>query len=587
MADASWRSVVTRCVRSSAPASVGLALAAVAALSLVACGKGEAPVARDAAPAIDAAPPPDAPPPPPVDAAGPPAPEPIKLVASGDSTCAVLVDHTVRCWGGNEHGQLGTGRTEDAKQPVAPAIRAVVDLQLASATACALLDDSSVACWGRIAWHGRAEDTLRPSGVLGVIGVKQIFVAPGRGCARVDDDSLVCWGNVNARGQFAAGAANRVPTPVVGLDHIAGMTPDGAFSDDGRLWRWGSDGIPRRVDAAGVQEIAARDGTLCARLGGGRVVCVDTGRCGASGGAGLAPGKSSELAATVGAASGQSKTGTAAGAKVGASEGARSGAVSGQSKPGAASASAKSGAASGAKSGAASAPSKAGTAAAGAKPGAAAGAKSGTASTQSKSGAAPAGAKSGAAAGAKPGAAAAPSKPGAAAGAKSGAVAGAKAGAASAPAKPGAAAGKPGAASTGAKSGAASAAPTAAKAAAPPAPRPGEAAQSTPYTSARQLAFDLGFCVITTTGRLQCGDGCRKLDPVVLERIDAVVGRCARLNAGTITCFDGATFVAAPGVQRATALAVGRAHACAITGGAIACWGDDTRGQLGDFAIAP
>jgi hypothetical protein len=81
-----------------------------------------------------------------VDAAAPAAPVPVKLVASGDSTCALLSDRTLRCWGGNAHGQLGSGLTADATRPIAPEIRAVEDLQLADATACALLDDASVAC---------------------------------------------------------------------------------------------------------------------------------------------------------------------------------------------------------------------------------------------------------------------------------------------------------------------------------------------------------------------------------------------------------------------------------------------------------
>jgi cell division septation protein DedD len=414
-------------------------VAAVVAVTS-ACRSHDSPTPRDAPIAIDAPPPVDAPPPP-VDAAARPAPTPVRLVAAGDSTCALLSDHTIRCWGGNAHGQLGDGQTADAASPVTPNIRAVVDLQLADATACALLDDASVACWGRIGWHGRAEDVLRPTGVLGVIGVKRIFVLPGRACARVADDSLVCWGNVDARGHFAP-AAHRVPTPVVGLDHVAGLIPDGAFSDDGRMWRWASDGVPRRVDVTAVRELAARDGELCGLLDGGRVMCVDGGRCG-------------------------------------------------QPPP-------------------------------------------------------------------TPAAKPPPARPASPPPRSTGRAA-----------KP-----KPPAAKPTARR-AASAGPT------------GDPARSPGFAAARQLAFDVGFCVVTTTGRLQCGDGCRRLDPIALERVDTLVGRCALLRSGTVACFDGARFAAVPGVQRATALAVGRAHACALAEAAIRCWGDHQRGQLGDFAITP
>lgn len=421
-----------------------LAVLGVLGAATAACRKPDPPPPRDAAAPVDAAPPPADAASLPIDAAARPAPTPTQLVAGGDSTCAVLSDLTVRCWGGNSHGQLGNGETTDASSPVAPAIRAVLDLQLADATACALLDDHSVACWGRIAWHGHPEDILRPTGVLGVIGVQQIFVFPGRACARLASGSLVCWGNVDARGHFATGPTYRVPTPVVGFDHIAGMTADGAFSDDGRMWRWGSDGVPRRADVTGVRAIAARDNTLCGLVDGGRVQCVDTGRCG--------PPPASPPAPPPPAAPAHKPS-------------PRPAKPSPRTRP--------------------------------------------------------------------------PQKPGPAAPVR-------------------------------------------------PADRPAaDPVLTLGFATARQLAFDVGFCVITATGgRLQCGDGCRKLDPIALERVDTMVGRCALLRSGTVTCFDGTKFVAAPGVQRATQLAVGRAHACALTGTTISCWGDDAHDQLGGFGIA-
>jgi hypothetical protein len=486
-AAAAWRQLAaSRDLRGARRRRVECIGFAALALALVAaCRSQDPPSARDNplthdAAVVDAAVPTDAAPP--ADAAAAP-PAPTKLVAGGDSTCAVLADRTVRCWGGNGHGQLGDGQTEDSATPVAPAIHAVVDLQLADATACALLDDASVACWGRIAWHGRAEDTRKPTGVLGVIGVKRIFVLPGRACARLANDSLVCWGAVDARGHFADGAA-RVPTPVVGLDHVAGLIASGAFSDDGRAWHWGSDGIPRRIDAAGVQEIAAHDGAVCARLEGGRVVCVDSGRCGPPPTPTPAPPPAPPPPITPAPATP---------------------AKSAHGKPAAPAAPAKNAAA---------------------KPAAGAAAKSGPGASKSATGAA---------------------------------------------AKPGAPAGKPGA-------------PAAAKPAAP-AESQGDPVLTPGFAAARQLAFDLGFCVVTTVGRLQCGDGCRKLEPIVLERVGSVNARCAQLRAGTISCSDGTRFIAVPGVEHATSLAVGRAHACAIAGGAVLCWGDNGHGQLGPFAV--
>lgn len=414
------------------------------ALAAVACHKRDDHRPSDAI-AADAVPI-DAPATVAVDAAAPAAPIPIKLVASGDSTCAVLSDLTLRCWGGNAHGQLGNGLTADATRPITPEIRAVKDLQLADATACALLDDASVACWGRIGWRGHAEDVLRPTGVPGITGATQIFALAGRACARVANGSLVCWGNVDARGHFAPGPTNRAPTPVVGLDHVAGLRAEGAYSDDGRMWYWGRDGVPRRLDVAGVEEIAAREATLCGRLHGGRVMCAPSDRCGPRHTPPPPAPKPSKLAKP-------------AATKLG--------------KP------------------------------------------------------------------AKPVATATAAKPG------------------KATAKPG-------------KS------PPSQPRSEPATEPTGEPADALGFTAARRLAFDLGFCVVTTTNGLQCGDGCRQLDPVKLERVDSVVGRCALLRSGTVTCFDEVKGIAVPGVTRASLLAVGRAHACAFVDGRIACWATTT-----------
>ena len=90
-----------------------------------ACPDRDAARPRDAAIAIDAALPdtaldaPVAATEPPADAAD--APTITKLVASGDSTCAVFSDLTVRCWGGNAHGQLGDGSKERRLSPSAVA----------------------------------------------------------------------------------------------------------------------------------------------------------------------------------------------------------------------------------------------------------------------------------------------------------------------------------------------------------------------------------------------------------------------------------------------------------------------------------
>jgi hypothetical protein len=346
---------------------------------------------------IDAGRPIDAPPPidalAPIDAAAKAAPRPMKLAAGRDQTCAVLADATVRCW--------GTGATT-------PDLHAVVDLQLAGATACALLDDGSVTCWGRIAWHGKAEDTAKPAGVLGVTGVKQLFVLPGRACGRVANDSLVCWGDIDPAGHVADVHANRQPTPAVGMAHVKALTETAALRDDGTLITWGA----KPLTLAGVQELGVRGRAVCGRLDDGSVPhCTDE--------------------PAIVAPPAPKKPPPPAPKKKGAK----------------------------------------------------------------------------------------PSKP-------------------AKPAKP-----------------------------AKPEPPPPPKLETLPFPPARQLAFGLGFCVVTTTNKLVCGDSCTTPGKAELDRVDRAAGACVVQTTGAVRC-DGKLI---SGVSAPKALA----GSCAIVESGVVCWGDD------------
>ncbi|PKN59038.1 MAG: hypothetical protein CVU56_02795 [Deltaproteobacteria bacterium HGW-Deltaproteobacteria-14] len=80
----------------------------------------------------------------------------VELSASWLSTCARLANGTVRCWGGNESGQLGTGSAADYSATpgtVGPGLTAVTSLGSGNSHHCAI-QGGDVYCWGAN-WGGQ------------------------------------------------------------------------------------------------------------------------------------------------------------------------------------------------------------------------------------------------------------------------------------------------------------------------------------------------------------------------------------------------------------------------------------------------
>ena len=79
-----------------------------------------------------------------------------------------------------------------------------------------------------------------------------------------------------------------------------------------------------------------------------------------------------------------------------------------------------------------------------------------------------------------------------------------------------------------------------------PAAKPAEPAPAAIETlalpKARHLAFDVGLCVVTTTGHLQClqpNNPCELDTPWPgLSKVDIVDGHCARSTDGTVRCWQ-------------------------------------------------
>ena len=179
--------------------------------------------------------------------------------------CVVDVNDGVRCWGLSQAGQLGYGNTEtigDDEIPSAAGIVSVggpvVQVSAGLVSTCALLTDGSVLCWGGGLWgtlgYGNTasigDDELPIAAGDVSLGATALAVTSGRfhACAVLEGGMVRCWGD-NPYGQLGLGH-----TETIGDDEVPSSAPV--------------------VDVGGtVVEISAGNHHTCARLDDGAVRC--------------------------------------------------------------------------------------------------------------------------------------------------------------------------------------------------------------------------------------------------------------------------------------------------------------------------
>ncbi len=229
----------------------------------------------------------------------------LPTVAAGDRHgCAVLGDATVRCWGANAQGQLGTGTTVDAVTPqIVTAVSGAVGVVAGAYHTCVLVVGGTVRCWGDNAkgqlGDGTTIDRSVPVTVPGVTEAVGLAAGAYHTCALSISGGAWCWGNGDV-GQLGNGGSrsSSVPVAVTGLvdavDLAAGELHTCAVTVAGGLRCWGTNAAwqlgtgPRagsRTPVAvpsvgGVQAVAAGVNHTCVVLAAGTVRCWGSGSSG-------------------------------------------------------------------------------------------------------------------------------------------------------------------------------------------------------------------------------------------------------------------------------------------------------------------
>lgn len=190
------------------------------------------------------------------------------IAVGASHACLRVVDGTLRCFGSNASGQLGTGfdppageATSDAGASEAgamappdaprlvPGLAKVAGIAAGGAHTCVRLEDASVRCFGAndFGQLGDATTTARPSPVIlaGVRNVSALAAGGAHTCAIYADKTVWCWGR-NDEGQLGDGSTTSRSSPVrvqgaeeieqlaAGTFHTCGRRSDGAVLCWGR-----------------------------------------------------------------------------------------------------------------------------------------------------------------------------------------------------------------------------------------------------------------------------------------------------------------------------------------------------------------
>ena len=186
------------------------------------------------------------------------------IALAGRSTCAIVENGSVACWGSGSIYTLGNGGASDSGSPIftapMPDNRSVVAIAAGSYNVCALLENGSVACWGGLNWEGEMGDGegnpdsstkhIVPE-LTNVTGSElyatSISVAFTGACALLENGSVSCWGG-NDWGQIGDNTTTDRFSPTQtfpftdGKKAVAitsGRAHHCALLDDGTVSCWG------------------------------------------------------------------------------------------------------------------------------------------------------------------------------------------------------------------------------------------------------------------------------------------------------------------------------------------------------------
>lgn len=177
----------------------------------------------------------------------------VAVSAGWNHTCAIRMDRTVWCWGGNGdgatgYGQLGDGTLVNRASPVqVEGLSDVISLAAGGWTTCATVVDGSTWCWGHgergTLGDGNFSNSSVPVQVAGIDDAGLIALGDFTACVSRGDESVWCWGDTS----WGSPTGGPVGTPVEGNktqpQTVAALVNDRyclLLDGSGQTWWWGT-----------------------------------------------------------------------------------------------------------------------------------------------------------------------------------------------------------------------------------------------------------------------------------------------------------------------------------------------------------
>ena len=152
----------------------------------------------------------------------------VAQVSAGSTqhACALLTNGQVRCWGNNADRQLGHGTSANSVIPVAVTngngtgrLTGVREVDAGYLSTCAVLVNGQVRCWGSNDYgklgngaiggpdRRRPKPVKNPAGTGVLVGVRQLDITQSHVCVRLASGQARCWG-LNDEGQVGDGSVD-------------------------------------------------------------------------------------------------------------------------------------------------------------------------------------------------------------------------------------------------------------------------------------------------------------------------------------------------------------------------------------------